>query len=440
MSADQGRLFSVAEEGREEPARIESHEVPQEGFAIDEPPGAVDAQPPDPDQLHLVDGEAPYWTELLDGQEEQGDRALSLLVDLVRQGNVDPWDVDLEVVAERFMEAVDALGPEDLPKSGRLLFFASVLIRMKAQYLAGRTQDLMAPLPQDEGWEDGEIEWGPDGDPEAAEALSLQRRRPGEILFFPRQRIRKRRPITIQDLLEALESSEAHERKMASERQRRGERKASLPFKSVKEAMEVLHQDDLTGDIAAASRLVRLAFESMEAMPLGELTARHEGGHAPMDEVSAFLAVLFLAARGEVHLEQDSFYGPVRVRRPPEGSAPVRIVPRERFVPVRRKGKAERALEEAALAAEAAAAAGLDPSAAAPGDPGAHPEVVVEAPPAPGPELPADPVAAAALRALIGLRRAPDPAPVAEPDAGAARSERELQDFVAHTPEEDVDA
>jgi chromatin segregation and condensation protein Rec8/ScpA/Scc1 (kleisin family) len=302
------------------------------------------------------------------------------------------------------MQAVDALGPEDLPRSGRLLFFASVLIRMKAQYLAGRTQELLLPPPAEEGYQDGEMEWGEGGDPGPweEEGAGLGARRLGDILLFPRQRIRKRRPITIQDLLEALECSEAHERKMVRERERRGERKQAMPFKSVKEAMEVLHQDDLTGDIASASRLVRLAFDTMDAVPLDHL-AGSPGRAEGMDQVSAFLALLFLAARGEVDLEQDSFYGPVRVRRPAEGSAPVRVVPRDRFVPVKRKTKEERAAEEAARRA----AEGLPPleAPAEPGEAATAEPAAAPGPPPTGPEVPADPVAAAALQALMGLRR-----------------------------------
>lgn len=288
----------------------------------------------------LIEGEPRHWVDIIgDGDEVSGDRGLSLLVDLVREGTVNPWDVDLEVVAERFMAEIEALTVDDLPRSGRLLFFASVIIRIKAQYLAGRGAELIAPEPSEEAWDDGDgmdWGWGEDGDGDDDEAAGLLTRRgAGEILLFPKRQIRKRRPITITDLLEALEASERHERKMEDARARRaGKKKPVNPFKNVKEAMETLHQDDLTADITTASRLVQAAFEAMETVPLLELTKE-------LDKVSAFLALLFLCARGEVDLEQDTFYGPVRVRPPPEDRERVQIIPRERYVPKKREKKPE---------------------------------------------------------------------------------------------------
>lgn len=296
--------------------------------------------PPDEDRPGRPDD--PYWAELVEKEEwARGDRGLSLLVELVENGTVDPWDVDLEVVVERFMEAVDALRPEDLPTSGRLLFFASVLIRLKAQFLAGRGQELLFVPGEDQGedWEDDGayemgLEYGDYSDFEDDEeaALLLSRRGPGEILVMPRQHIQKRRPITIQDLLEALENSELHERKKEEARLRRKNRREKVPFKSVKEAMDTLHQDDLVRDIEHASRLVTLAFQSQERLSFQSLEEE-------LDRVSAFLAVLFLASRGEVDLEQEAFYGSIELLRPPPGREVTKIEPRERFKPRKKKKK-----------------------------------------------------------------------------------------------------
>lgn len=350
-----------------------------------------------------AEGEAQHWVDIIgEGEEVSGDRGLSLLVDLVRDGTVDPWDVDLEVVAERFMAEIDGLTVEDLPRSGRLFFFASVIIRIKAQYLAGRGAELVAPEPSEQDpWDDGDaMDWGwGEDDDEAASALS--RRGPGEILLLPKRQIRKARPITIQDLLEALESSERHERKMEAARAKRAGKKQPVnPFKSVKEAMDTLHQDDLSADIAAAARLVHAAFLASDAVPLLDLTQE-------LDKVSAFLALLFLAARGEVDLEQDSFYGPVRIRRPPEDRERVTIIPRERFVPKKREKKPEPG-EGSAPAGDASAAGGAPHGAApAPGEVPAPGAEVAPAPAAPREEPDAPEELQAARRALYIVSRDP---------------------------------
>jgi segregation and condensation protein A len=303
------------------------------------------------------DPDAPYWAEMLEEEAEyRGDRGLSLLVDLVQSGAVDPWDVDLEVVADRFMAAVDALVAADLPRSGRLLFFASVLIRMKAQFLAGRGQDLLG-IPEEnleEGWDDGAIDFGEFEGLDDEDFPRLSRRGPGENLLLPRQRIQKRRPITIQDLLEALESSEEHERKKEQARQRRQGRRANVPFASVKEAMDTLHKDDLVRDIEQVSGLVTLAFQSLGKIAFSSLI--HE-----LDQVSAFLAVLFLAARGDVDLEQEKFYGAIELHRPPPERKATKVVPRERFVPRKRTPRKKKATEAEAGEAQVAENHGAEP-------------------------------------------------------------------------------
>lgn len=274
------------------------------------------------------------WTELLgEGEEANDDRGLGLLVQLIKTGSVDPWDVDLQVVADRFMQAIDALTVHDLPKSGRLVFFASVILRLKAQFLAGRGQELLVPEEGMEGedWDDGGLDdW--DLDPEW---LETHRRGPGEVLVQAKRVVRKRRRITIQDLLDALRASEAHEKKMEEKRKLQGQNRVVVPFKGVKNAMETMHRDDLQLDIQAANDLVTQAFQTAEVLPFSEVVKI-------MDPVSGYLAVLFLAARGSLDLEQEEFYGEVALHRPPEGRSPVVLEARERFVP-KKKSKQKKA-------------------------------------------------------------------------------------------------
>lgn len=276
--------------------------VPRDGGDGAEPAGLYDLPPPPP----VGEG---AWLERI-AEAATGDHALELLVGLLRSGEIDPWDVDIRLVADRFLAAVDALKPEDLPKSGRLLFFASVIIRLKAQVLAGRGSDLLASEGGDDDLIDGSE---PIFDPEGLGA-GLRRLEAGEILLMPRDRLRKRRPLTIQDLFDALRMSEAHEQKMLELRADKRARGVVVPFKSVREAMETLHKDDLEGDIKRASKVVQEAFGRGEVLPLGAFGPQ-------LDEVSAFLALLFLEARGEVELTQDEFYGPVMVAPPRTGAA-----------------------------------------------------------------------------------------------------------------------
>ncbi len=278
-----------------------------------------------------------HWSDLVEGRGPR-DRALELLVDMVRGGTVDPWDVDLRLVVDRYLEAIEAMGPGDLPKSGRLLFFASVLVRMKAQLLAGQGASLVAePLAEDAG-DMGSEDWLPEeiDDDEASAALFRSPRRgAGEIVLFPRERSVKSRPLTVRDLLDALERAEAHERKMEAERARKN-RKNVVPFKNVREAMATVHQDDFETDVRTAKALLDQALALA-----GEADLRIFEGS--LDRISGYLSLLFLAAKGEVELRQPEFYGEVRIVRGDPAGLAAGAEPRDRYLPVKRPRKAKAA-------------------------------------------------------------------------------------------------
>ena len=60
------------------------------------------------------------------------DQPFQILLELIRQHKLDPWDVDLEQLAEAFLRHVGEDGP-DLRSSGRAILSASILLRMKAE-------------------------------------------------------------------------------------------------------------------------------------------------------------------------------------------------------------------------------------------------------------------------------------------------------------------
>ena len=53
------------------------------------------------------------------------------LIDLLVKPDpeIDPWDVDLTQVTEKFLERIEAMGDRDLPARGRTLLYASILLR-----------------------------------------------------------------------------------------------------------------------------------------------------------------------------------------------------------------------------------------------------------------------------------------------------------------------
>ncbi|MDD4127309.1 MAG: segregation/condensation protein A, partial [Methanomicrobium sp.] len=60
---------------------------------------------------------------------------VEILVRLAESGEIDPWNIDIVEVTDRFLQELDRMQKLDLRVSGRTLFFASTLLRMKSEYL-----------------------------------------------------------------------------------------------------------------------------------------------------------------------------------------------------------------------------------------------------------------------------------------------------------------
>ena len=80
--------------------------------------------------------------------DEPGDEEVEpveLLVQLAKRGEIEPWDIDIVAVTDSFLAALDE---SDLRTTGRALFYASVLLRMKSDALMEKLEpDEPEPAP-----------------------------------------------------------------------------------------------------------------------------------------------------------------------------------------------------------------------------------------------------------------------------------------------------
>ena len=215
---------------------------------------------------------------------EQQDPGIELLVTLAKNGEIDPWDVDIILVTDKYLAALDRMEDRTLEASGKGLFYACVLLHMKAQILSKSyvppVEEMPAEMadPYDDMGDPADLEW--------AQLVST-----GDgVLLVPRGRPRSR-PITLDDLIRALKKCDAAERTR---------REAGLPPTSF--FLGSTHQDDVAADIDVVRRLLERAGKGKKPVSFHRLIG---------DGLSAsgvFLALLFMAARSEVDLTQKAFY------------------------------------------------------------------------------------------------------------------------------------
>ncbi|HPM54149.1 MAG TPA: segregation/condensation protein A, partial [Methanoculleus sp.] len=62
---------------------------------------------------------------------------VEILAGMAERGEIDPWNVDIVDVTDRFLAELDRRKELDLRVSGRTLFYAACLLRLKSEYLEG---------------------------------------------------------------------------------------------------------------------------------------------------------------------------------------------------------------------------------------------------------------------------------------------------------------
>lgn len=219
--------------------------------------------------------------------------AIGLLIDLARKGEIDPWDLDVVHLTDRFLESLGDI--QDLGRSGQAIFYASVLVRMKAEALAEQ-----ATIPWDAPQE---MEQQEELDTSSWVQLPLHlersiRRRPSVPAYV-------QRPLTLMDLISQLKEMETLERQVV--RAQATQRRQSVTVRTLEEVEELAHHEDLEELIAWMHERLLERQTQQESLKFPQLLGSKE------DRVGGFLALLFLSSRGLVELNQEIFYEDIDV-------------------------------------------------------------------------------------------------------------------------------
>jgi len=275
----------------------------------------------DPDAAGADDDRATEASGGDDATDEADDEVepVELLVRLAEDGEIDPWDIDIVEVTDAFLAKLDET---DLRTSGRALFYASVLLRMKSD-------ELIAP---DEAEEDAPEEpWleGPDGAVGAPEGFD-----PVDALEAEMDRRLDRKhargsPETLDELVRELREAERDSRWKSSRSYdtsssprgfQRGTQTVDYHAAGERREEGEPDEDDVTGtthseDIEVVIEEVRSALQRQYDKGRTEVLFA-ELHDAARTEVMTYLALLFLANRGSVELEQDDLFGDLWIQDP----------------------------------------------------------------------------------------------------------------------------
>ena len=130
----------------------------------------------------------------------------SLIMGLVKEEGMDPWDIDVSKLTKRYIQALKKIKEMNLRVSGKVLLAAALLVRIKSTRLVG--EDLMAFDQMLAATEDPEMLYeGEDGHEYTEEEMRRRIEEGKGFTLVPRTPQPRKRKVSVVDLIEALEQA-----------------------------------------------------------------------------------------------------------------------------------------------------------------------------------------------------------------------------------------
>ncbi len=251
--------------------------------------------------------------------------SIALLIDLAQKGEIDPWDVQVIEVIDRYLikllanqETAPPAYETDLSQSGQAFLSASMLVLFKANTLSVE----LNPVEQEELL--------------ALQEAILDQSRTHYDRHLSRRTAAlppQKRAVTLIELIAQLQlmavQKSLSEQEQDGPNRRRQVRPASRA-QLTRATLELAHQENLTEVAGKLDRVLTdysQQFQGQSWLNLDQLVSlwHQQTNSLPLldssqcdlakgDRISVFWALLLLSAQSKVELEQEEFYQEIKIR------------------------------------------------------------------------------------------------------------------------------
>ncbi len=219
----------------------------------------------------------------------------TILYDLVRTEQMNPWDVDISLLTKKYLDAVKNMQEHDLKISGKIVLAAAILLKIKSSHLLeyGITNlDKLINLNED--LSDDELLG------ELGEEMARQRREQQKYQLIPRNPQARNRKVSIHDLVNALQRALESKRKILAKQM---PVKYEIPKRRM-DIMEVIY--DLYHKIVYYTNK-----EKSEELTFTKLLPPRP---TKMDKVYTFIPLLHLENQRKVETAQSQPFDEIQVK------------------------------------------------------------------------------------------------------------------------------
>ncbi len=220
----------------------------------------------------------------------------SLLYDLVKTEQMNPWDVDLTLLTRKYVGTIKQMKETDLKISGKVVLAAAILLKMKSSRLVnediGELDRLIAMTeePDEEDFDDFS------DDIFAKNQRGLEQK----YKLIPRQPQPRSRKVSIYDLVDALQKAmETKKRKLA----RQKPHKFVIPKRTF----------DIVETIRDVYSRIKFSFEDNKnkKMSFSQLIPKNA---KKSDKVYSFIPLLHLENQRKIDTHQKNHFGEIFIK------------------------------------------------------------------------------------------------------------------------------
>ncbi len=213
----------------------------------------------------------------------------SIIYTLVKSEEMDPWDIDISLLTQKYLERIKKLEELNFYISGKVLLALAILLRIKSVKLVDEDiadfDDLLFPK-------------------EGENILSDDFEEHGEFKYIPSLLIKtpqaRKRKLNLNDLMEALQAAlEVETKRMRRKADERVIREVELPLKKI----------DITSLMKNLYNKLKEFFKIRPKVKFSELLP----SNGKEDKVLTFLPLLHLENQGKINMEQDIPFGEIDI-------------------------------------------------------------------------------------------------------------------------------
>ena len=233
---------------------------------------------------------------------------IEILVNMAKQGKIDPWNVDIVEVTDKYLTHLFQSKAQNLRLTGRTLLFAAILLKLKSNVLEGI--DVLDFEPQQEidelEYSDEILDYSEDYIP-TNNVISID-----EVLQRRTSvRLNHNRVVTLRDLIRQLEFYEMLDKKasLKNAHERAKRRVQNYARLSPDDIINLAHDEYIENGVQRLRANLEEILNRQDKIELTELTL------LGMDKVNAYISLLFLTVDSDYDLMQDEFYGDLYVIR-----------------------------------------------------------------------------------------------------------------------------